>query len=162
MQMQIPIHHPLAIIYSDVAYKNRTMFSHDTFCEMNFFENVEKICDAVHKKNMQVIFHSDGDIMSIMDDLMACGIDGLNPVEKAAGMDVYELRRLYPKLIIAGALDVTHLLPFGTKAEVRAETRKMIEEVGRDGRLLIGSSTEVEDNVPLENYLAFWDEVMKG
>lgn len=153
---------PLSIIYSDVAYKNSTMFSYDTFKDMGFFENVENICGRVHASGQKVIFHSDGNIMTIMDDLIACGIDGLNPIEKAAGMDVYELRKLYPKLIIAGALDVTHLLPFGTMDEVRKETRKIIDEVGAEGRLLIGSSTEIEDNVPLENYLAFWDEAQRG
>lgn len=153
---------PLAIIYSDVAYKNGTMFSYETFREMGFFENVEKICSRVHSKGLKVIFHSDGNIMSIMDDLIACGIDGLNPLEKAAGMDVFEIRRKYPQLTIAGALDVTQLLPFGTAQDVRKETRKIIDEVGAEGRLLIGSSTEVEDNVPLENYLAFWDEVQRG
>jgi hypothetical protein len=38
----------------------------------------------------------------------------------------------------------------------------MINEVGSEGKLLIGSSTELENNVPLENYLAFHDEAMRG
>jgi hypothetical protein len=155
-------HSPLAMIYSDVAYKQHLMFSQETFNEFGFFNDVEDICAQCHEYDMTVIFHSDGYIMDIVDDLVACGIDGLNPIEKAAGMDVYELHQKYPDLIIVGGLDVTHLLPFGTPDEVRAETRRMINEIGADGKLLIGSSTEMEDNVPLENYLAFHDEVMKG
>ena len=96
------------------------------------------------------------------DDLIAAGIDGLNPIESAAGMDLYALRRRYPELILVGGLDVTHLLPTGTPEDVRVETRRMIRETGAEGRLLIGSSTELEDNVPLANYLAFHDEVMRG
>jgi uroporphyrinogen decarboxylase len=98
--------------------------------------------------------------MDIMADLVAAGIDGLNPIEKAAGMDVFELRRLFPELILVGGVDVTHLLPYGSVADVRRETRRIIDNVGSEGRLLIGSSTELENNVPLENYLAFHDEVM--
>lgn len=152
----------LAVIYSDVAYKQRLMFSREMFNEMGFFDDVAGICDQCHEKGLTVIFHSDGYIMDIMPDLMAAGIDGINPIEIAAGMDVYELRRSYPNLILAGGLDVTHLLPFGSPSEVRAETRRMINEAGSEGRLLIGSSTELENNVPLENYLAFHDEAMKG
>ena len=152
----------IAVIYSDVAYKQRLMFSKDMFVEMGFFDDVAGICDQCHKKGLTVIFHSDGYIMDIMPDLVAAGIDGLNPIEIAAGMDVYELRKKYPKLILAGGLDVTHLLPFGTPDDVRAETRRMINETGSEGRLLIGSSTELENNVPLENYLTFHDEAMKG
>lgn len=152
---------PLAIIYSDVAYHQKLMFSKNTFNQIGFFEDVERICQKCHKKGLTVIFHSDGYIMDIMDELIAAGIDGLNPIEKAAGMDIYEIRRKYPDLILAGGLDVTHLLPFGTPEEVKKETRKIISETGSDGRLLIGSSTEMSDNVPLDNFLAFWDEVMK-
>jgi len=121
---------------------------------------VEEISARCHDYGLTVIFHSDGYIMDIVDDLLAAGIDGLNPIEKAAGMDLYALRRRFPELILVGGLDVTHLLPTGTPEQVRAETRRMLDEAGAEGRLLIGSSTELEDNVPLENYLAFHDEVM--
>ncbi len=153
-------HSPLVMIYSDVAYKQHLMFSHETFNDFGFFDDVADICAQCHQYGMTVIFHSDGYIMDIIDDLVACGIDGLNPIEKAAGMDIYEIHRKYPELILVGGLDVTHLLPFATPDEVRTETRRMIDEIGADGKLLIGSSTEMEDNVPLANYLAFHDEVM--
>ncbi len=155
-------HSPLAMIYSDVAYKQRLMFSRETFNEMGFFDDVAALCAQCHAYGMTVIFHSDGYIMDIVDDLIAAGIDGLNPIESAAGMDLYALRRRYPELILVGGLDVTHLLPTGTPEDVRVETRRMIRETGAEGRLLIGSSTELEDNVPLANYLAFHDEVMRG
>ncbi len=109
-----------------------------------------------------MIFHSDGNVMEIMDDLVAAGIDGLNPLEKAAGMDVYAIRRRWPGLILVGGMDVSRLMPFGTPAEIRAETRRMIREVGAEGGLLIGSSTEIGNDIPLANYLAFRDEAMGG
>lgn len=153
---------PLAMIYSDVAYKQRLMFSKDMMHELGFFDDIEQICTRCHAKGLKVIFHSDGYVMDILPDLIAAGIDGLNPIEKAAGMDIYEIRRMYPELILVGGVDVTHLLPFGTPDEVRRETRRIINETGSEGRLLIGSSTEMDNTVPLENYLAFHDEVMKG
>lgn len=149
-------------IYSDVAYKGRLMFGSETLNEFGFFDSVAQICDACHARGMQVIFHSDGYIMDIMDDLVSAGIDGLNPIEQAAGMDIYELRRKYPQLTMVGGVDVTWLLRTGSADEIRRETRRIIDEVGTEGRLLIGSSTEVDNTVPLENYLAFHDEVMKG
>ncbi len=152
----------LAVIYSDVAFKGRLMFSLDTFKAWGFFDDVARICAQCHQHGLKVIFHSDGYIMDILPDLVAAGIDGLNPIEKAAGMDIYDIRRQYPNLLLAGGVDVTHLLPFGTPEEVRRETRRMIDETGSEGRLLIGSSTEVGNDVPLANYLAFRDEVFAG
>jgi hypothetical protein len=153
---------PLAMIYSDVAYHDRLMFSPAQMRAMGFFDDVAGICDGCHRAGLQVIFHSDGNVMEIMDDLVAAGIDGLNPLEKAAGMDVYAIRRRWPGLILVGGMDVSRLMPFGTPTEIRAETRKMIREVGAEGGLLIGSSTEIGNDIPLANYLAFRDEAMRG
>jgi uroporphyrinogen decarboxylase len=100
--------------------------------------------------------------MDIMPDLVAAGIDGFNPIEKAAGMDIYELRRRFPELTLVGGMDVTHLLRQGSPAEIRGETRQMIDEVGAEGRLLIGSTTELGNDVCLQNYLAFHNEVLHG
>ena len=152
----------LAMIYSDMAYKQRLMFGKEMLNRLGFFDDVAGICAACHTKGLQVIFHSDGYIMDIVDDLIAAGIDGLNPIEKAAGMDIYELRRRYPELILVGGVDVTHLLVSGSPGDVRQETRNIIDRVGAEGRLLIGSSTELGNDVPLPNYLAFHDEVMWG
>ena len=153
---------PMAMIYSDIAYKNGPMFSRKMLEEMDFFYEVERITAACHGRGLKVIFHSDGNIMELLDDLVATGIDGLNPIEKAAGMDIFEIRRKYPELTLVGGVDVTNLLRVGSPVEIRQETRKIIEQVGSEGRLLIGSSTEVGNDIPLENYLAFHDEVMKG
>jgi hypothetical protein len=153
---------PLAMIYSDVAYHGKLMFSPAMMREMGFFDDVAGICNLCHRKGLKVIFHSDGYIMEILDDLVAAGIDGLNPLEKAAGMDVYDLRRRHPGLILVGGVDVSRLMPFGTPREVRAETRRIIRETGSEGLLLIGSSTEIGNDITLANYLAFHDEAMKG
>jgi len=153
---------PFAMLFSDVAYKGNLMFGRQMLAEMGFFDNIARLCNAMHGRGLKVVFHSDGYIMDIIADLVAAGVDGLNPIEKAAGLDVYEIRCRWPDLVIVGGLDVTHLLRSGTPADVRAETRRLIDEVGADGRLLIGSTTELEENVPLANYLAFYDEVMAG
>ncbi len=151
----------LAMIYSDVAFKHHPMFSPATFREFGFFDDVASICAACHERGLKVIFHSDGDITSLVDDLVATGIDGLNPLEKAAGVDVYALRRRYPQLILVGGVDVTHLLGEGSPDQIRQETRHLIRELGSEGHLLIGSSTEVSSHVPLLNYLAFRDEALR-
>jgi hypothetical protein len=152
---------PLAMIYCDIAYKNGSMFSQTMFREMHFGKELEVIVHACHKAGLYVIFHSDGNVMEIMDDLTAAGIDGLNPIEKAAGMDIYEIRRRYPELILVGGMDATNLLRTGVRDEIRSETRRMIEEIGGEGRFLIGSSTEIGGDIPLDNYLTFYQEATR-
>ena len=152
---------PFVMLFSDIACKGRLLFGREMLGEIGFFDNIARLCAAVHAHGLKAVFHSDGYIMEIVPDLIAAGVDGLNPIEKAAGMDIYEVRKRWPELIIVGGMDVTHLLRTATPAEVRRETRRIIAEVGAEGRLLIGSTTELEENVPLQNYLAFHTVVMQ-
>ena len=138
------------------------MFSRKMLEEMGFFYEVEKICAACHAQGLKVVFHSDGNIMDLISDLVDVGIDGLNPIEKAADMDLFAIRRKYPELTLVGGVDVTDLLRTASPTEIRHETKKIIAETGTEGHLLIGSSTEVGNDIPLENYLAFHKEVMQG
>ena len=126
---------PLAMIYSDVAYNHGPMFSRKMFQEMGFFDEIAAICDACHKRGMKVIFHSDGDIRSLMADLVATGIDGLNPIEAAAGMDVFEIHRNHPKLILVGGVDVTHLLRGNKRGYPKTDAQN---DRGNRGRRPVG------------------------
>ena len=70
-----------------------------------------------------------------------------------------DIRKAYPDWILMGGIDASQLLPFGTEEEVRAVVRKTIDEAGAQGRLWLGSTTEIHPAVKLENVLAMWDEV---
>jgi uroporphyrinogen decarboxylase len=93
-----------------------------------------------------------------MDGLVEAGIDGLNPVEISAGMDLADLHRRYPHLVFAGGIDVSHLLPFGNPQQVRDTVVEAIEVT--EGQILVGSSTEVFNIVPLANFLAMREAAM--
>ena len=67
-------------------------------------------------------------------------------------MEPAEIRRRHPKLVLVGGIDCSRLLPFGTPDDVRKATRKLIEIAGP--ALLVGSSSETGEDVPLANFLA--------
>jgi len=48
--------------------------------------------------------------------------------------------------------DVSQLLPFGSPQEVKDAVKRAIDAA--EGRIMIGSSTELHDDVPLENFFA--------
>jgi uroporphyrinogen decarboxylase len=74
-------------------------------------------------------------------------------------MDLADLHRRYPRLVFAGGIDVSHLLPFGTPTQVRDAVVRAIEDT--EGQILVGSSTEVFDIVPLVNFLAMREAAME-
>ena len=86
---------------------NDAVIEHFAGSRLDGTDDEAAVCAAVGRavdgtRWLTVVFHSDGYVMEIMPDLVAAGIDGFNPIEKAAGMDVYALRRQFPELILVG------------------------------------------------------------
>jgi hypothetical protein len=142
----------------DLAYRSGPLFN-PRWMERVYMPRLARIIDAFHRRNIQVLFHSDGNLWKILDGLVEAGIDALNPIEVMAGMDVGEIHRRYPKLLMAGGIDVSDLLVFGTPAAIRETVHRTIDAA--EGRILVGSSTEVHDAVPLRNFLAMRDAVLE-
>jgi len=141
----------------DIAFKGATIFS-PAFLRKALMPHLERLVALYHARGLPVMFHSDGNLMGVLDDLVACGIDLLNPIEVLAGMDVKEIRRRHPRLVLAGGIDVSQLLPLGAPQEVAGATRALIDAAGPG--VLVGSSTELNDAVPLDNYRALVEAVM--
>jgi len=140
---------PVAHHAEDIAFKTATLFSPAMLRAM-LFPRLKRIVDAWHAYAIKVQFHSDGYLLDILDDLLACGFDGLHPIEPIAGMDPGELRRrVGRRMFLCGGIDVSQLLPFGTVAEVRAACERAIAEAAPG--YFIGSSTEMHAEVPLRN-----------
>jgi hypothetical protein len=138
----------------DLAYKSGPMFS-PKFLRKQVFPRMEIVIDAYHRRGIPVLYHSDGNLWPILDDLVALGIDGLNPIETLAGMDLSKLREHYPELIFVGGIDCSQLLPFASPSEVANTVRRAIQAAGP--RYIVGSSTEIHNDIPLDNIKAMVD-----
>lgn len=148
---------PVAVFMGDdIAFKGGTLFS-PAWLRAEYFPRLERCIAAWHRRGIKVLFHSDGNLMAILDDLVESGIDGLNPIEVVAGMEVAEIHRRHPHLFLCGGIDVSELLPHGRPQEIRDATLRAIEDGG--GRLMVGSTTEAHNEVPLKNYLAMLETV---
>ena len=143
-------------IGEDIASKDSTLFS-PFFLKREFFLRLAKIITECHSHGIKVLFHSDGNLMNILDDLVEAGIDVLNPIDIAAGMEIHKIHCRYPDLLMAGGIDANCLLPFAKPNEIKDAVRKAIDDA--EGKIMVGSSTEVHDAIPLENYLALWNTV---
>jgi len=154
-----PDHIPIALTYSDIAHKTGTLFSPD-WLRRYWVPRLKRLNDAWHARDTVCLFHSDGNLWAVLDDLIAAGIDGLNPLEVLAGMTVREVREKYPRLFLAGGIDVSQLLTYGTPDEVRATCRQAIEDTRGVGYFM-GSSTELHWDVRLENAIAMFETAWK-
>jgi len=145
-------------IYDDMAYNDGPMFSPASF-EKVFLPAYRRMIESYKQAGAKHVFlHSDGDIRPILDMLVDAGIDGLNPLERRAGMSPATIRKLYPHLILTGGMCNTDTLVNGPAEKIRAEAREIID-LGRCGGVVIGTHS-ISPEVPLENF-AVYHEVCK-
>ena len=122
---------------------------------------LRKQVEICKKYGVKVQYHSCGSVRAIIPDLIEIGIDVLNPVQpKAKGMDPFELKREFGKYItLHGGVDEQELLPRGKPEEVRDYVKRLIEEVGKDGGLIVAPCHTLQPDTPTENILALYEPV---
>ena len=83
----------------------------------------------VKSKGGLTFFHSDGNINSVLDDIVEAGFDGLHSMEPLAGMDIGSIKKRYgDRLCLLGNVDCSDTLCFGSLSKVAEETRKVIRQ----------------------------------
>jgi len=100
--------------------------------------------------------HSCGSIGKLLSQIIACGVDILNPVQtSAAGMSPEKLKAAHgDSLVFWGAVDVQQLLPHATPETVRREVRSLIDVLGKDGGYVVAPAHEMQVDIPPENIIA--------
>jgi len=113
------------------------------------------------EKGLKCIFHTDGNAHPVMQMLVEdLGIDGFNPIDQT-GMDIRRLRSDYPGLLLFGNVDCAFTLPDGSVEDVEKETKELIRDIAPPGGLFLGSSSEIDQDVPPENAIAMYETAKK-
>ncbi len=103
---------------------------------------------------VKVAYHSDGNILPIIPELIEIGLDILNPIQPAS-MDPAEVKRQFgDRLCFWGSIDEQHTLPYGSPDDVRAEVLHRLRTIGKGGGLIIGPTHHVQLDTPMENFWA--------
>lgn len=107
------------------------------------------------------IFHSDGKLDAVLDDIVEAGFTTLHPLEPKA-MDIAQVKRDYGnRLSLIGGIDLNYTLTLGTPEEVDAEVRERIRVAAPGGGYAVGSANSVTEYVPLANFNAMREAALK-
>ena len=115
---------------------------------------------------IKIIWHSDGNIMPIVDRLIKMGVDGFQGLQESVGtrVDLNYLAQIEAlsgkKLIIVGSISTVTTLPFGSVEDVKKDVRRCIEIAEkRGGGFLLNTSSSIAPEVPKENIYALFNYV---
>jgi uroporphyrinogen decarboxylase len=108
-----------------------------------------------------VMYHCDGAIAPILDDLIEIGLDVFNPVQpNVPGHEPHELKaRFGDRLSFWGAIDQQQLLPLGSPDEIDADVKAKIDALGSGGGYMVAPAHILQGDTPLENVEAFIEAV---
>jgi len=137
----------------DIAYTEGLMIAPHYF-RRYLFPWLKRMGEDCAARGIPWIFHSDGDVSEVLEDLIGCGFNALHPIENKA-MDIVALKqRVAGRLCLMGNLDLAYPLSLGTPEEVAAAVKRLLREVAPGGGFCLGSGNSVPEYVPLANYQA--------
>ncbi|OGO80153.1 MAG: methyltransferase [Clostridiales bacterium GWC2_40_7] len=123
----------------------------------------QKINEWVHNNtNWKTFYHTCGSIINILDDMVECGVDIINPVQcSAVGMDPRFLKEKYGNKLVfwGGGVNTQETLPFGSVDEVRREVLERLEIFAPAGGFVFNTIHNIQSKTPVENIIAIFDAV---
>jgi uroporphyrinogen decarboxylase len=136
----------------DVASQKNLMFAPELWRKM-MFSRWAKVWRAIKdiNPNARIWYHSDGNVLDIIPDMIDAGLDILNPVQPEC-MDLDEVHRRFGRnLTFDGCVGTQSTMPWGTPEDVRRCVKTLIERYGRDGGLIVSPTHILEPEVPIAN-----------
>ena len=133
------------VLGDDIAYRRSTTVR-PAALRRHYFPYLTVLVEASQQAGLPVVFHSDGNLWDVLDDLVASGVNGLQGLEPGAGMSLARVRaRVGPELCLWGNVDVGWLAHLRPPAEVQDEVRKILAPLvgtpvilGTSGGLIAG------------------------
>jgi hypothetical protein len=125
----------------------------------------KRLFDWVHDHtSWKVFFHCCGGIYPIIDTLINCGVDILNPVQtEAAGMDPVRLKAEFGDRLVfwGGGIETQRVLPTGSREEIQAQVRERIKIFGPGGGFVFAPTHNIQQDVSPDNVLAVYEAVQE-
>ena len=148
------------LVTGDLGFKTGTFLRPDDLRRL-IFPWHKRICAAVHQHGKLCILHSCGNLVEVMEDIIACGYDGKHSFEDAITPSMLDLHRRYGQRIsLIGGVDVD-LLCRADEASLRQRVRQIIDAMAPNGGYLLGSGNSLADYVPIASAWAMFDEGLK-
>lgn len=132
----------------DMSYNHGPMLSKDLFDEF-LKPYYEKVIPHLKERGIKVFIDSDGDVTLPVNWFLEVGIEGILPLEAQAGVDVAELRKNHPELLMMGAFDKM-TMPLGEQA-MRNEFERLLP-VAKKGGFFPSCDHQTPPGVSFDNY----------
>jgi uroporphyrinogen decarboxylase len=144
----------------DLGTQNGCMFDPDATYGRLIKPRHERIIQTLKSQTgAKSLFHCCGSAYLFIEHLIDIGVDILNPVQVAAkNMEPERLKGEFgDRMAFWGGINSQQVLPYGSPEDVRAETSRIIDILGKDGGYILNSVHNIQPEVSPENITAMFD-----
>lgn len=140
----------------DLGFKTSTFLSPEALRKY-VFPIYREMTATAHDAGRPFILHFCGNLAAVYDELIDCGIDAKHSFEETI-LPVENFKRQYGNRVTPlGGLDVD-LICRGSPDQIRAYTRRKIEQCFADGYWALGTGNSLTDYMPVENFAIVLEE----
>lgn len=143
-------------VHEDMAGKSGSLIGPNLIAEF-IKPYYKKIWDMLSSKGTKLFSQdSDGNMNTVIDAFLDCGVNIMFPAEPAAGMDIVALRKKYGnRLAFKGGID-KHALRKDKEAILK-ELEYKLKPLMQQGGMVFGLDHRIPNGVTLENYRYYVD-----
>lgn len=147
-----------AILFADDYGSSLSPLISPSQFNKHILPQLKRLVDRFKRLGTPIIMHSDGNIRPLLDSIVSAGINGYHPIERAAGMDISEIKQQFgKKLCLIGNINNKTTLVKGTVNDVVEEVRECIKIAAPGGGYILASDHSVHDDIPNENIFAIYE-----
>jgi len=145
-------------IGDDLAYNKAPFISPRHFRKF-FLPSYKRISNMMHKRGVKFLFHTDGNIMPILGELLEF-VDFIHPWQASANIDIFKIKEEYgDKVTIAGNVPIP-MLAHSSRKEIAEYVKKLLRKCAPGGGYMMSSGNSITPEIPWQNYLTmlstFW------
>lgn len=147
----------MILIVEDIAHNTGTFVSPRALRNEIFPYMKWQVAEIKRHRAVPVFFHSDGDLNTVLDDIVACGYEGLHSLQPSANTDIARIKAQYgQRLCLMGNIDLNYVLTFGTPEEVEQVVRETIRVAAPGGGYILSTCNTLIRAIPPANALAMY------
>jgi len=136
-----------------------SMLCSPTLWRQLLMPNFAKFIDLAHSYGVKVMHHTCGSVWPIIPDMIACGLDILNPIQPGTkDMEPERLKSEFgDRICFHGGISIQKNLPLGRPDDVREEVRRLMEVMKPGGGFWICTAHNIQADTPVENIVALFE-----
>jgi len=147
-------------IGDDVAFKSGLFLPPKLMREL-WVPKIAQIMNPAVEAGVPIMFHSDGKVDDIVEDLINIGVNCLNPMDPYS-IDYHDYKKRFgSRLCLSGNVDVEFPLSKGTPEDIDADVKEHMEALKPGYGYIATCSHSIVNYIPHENFIAYINAIHK-